>query len=50
MRVQFHKWLFDKGSKIRRSLDVLFDESETFNDNPSYRLQIIISIWKDKFL
>jgi hypothetical protein len=33
-------------SKLGRTVNMLFDKSEVFDDNPSFRYQIIINIWK----
>ena len=34
--------------RLPRMLDILMDRSEQLIDNPSYRLQIIKSIWSEK--
>ncbi len=33
-------------SKIDRTKNILIDKSEAFKDNPAFRLDIIINIWK----
>jgi hypothetical protein len=35
-------------SKIRRTLNILFDRSEAFQDRPSYRYEIILNIWRTR--
>lgn len=37
------------GSKLRRTFDILVDNSEALNESPSFRLQIIKNIWKSKY-
>ena len=36
-------------SKLRRSLDILCDRSEVFEDYPLYRFTVIKQILKDKY-
>jgi hypothetical protein len=43
MKTKLINW---KG-KLRRTINMLFDESETFQDNPLFRYEIILSIWKE---
>ena len=33
------------GSKLRRTFDILMDNSDALKDSPSFRLQIIKNIW-----
>jgi hypothetical protein len=34
-------------NKLRRTIGMLLDESEIFQEDPLYRYQIILHIWKN---
>ncbi len=34
--------------KLRRTLNILGDSSEIFDERPSYRFEVIKGIWKEK--
>jgi hypothetical protein len=36
-------------SKMSRTIDILLDKSEAFDDNPGYRIEIVNQIWKGKY-
>jgi hypothetical protein len=36
-------------SKMLRTIDILLDKSEAFDDNEGYRIEIVRQIWKDKY-